>query len=64
MGREGREEGRVIMFSALSILSPPRPCRSYDGEEDVAKAFKRRMQQVAATQKQQKTHQPRLLGFK
>lgn len=36
--------------------------KSYDGEEDVAKAFKKRMQQVSASQKQSK---PRgLLAFK
>lgn len=36
--------------------------RSYDGEDDVAKAFKRRMQQVSQHQKQPK--QRGLLSFK
>ena len=36
---------------ALHEASLPLPLSSYDGEEDVAKAFKQRMKQVSSTQK-------------
>jgi len=37
-------------------------CRSYDGEEDVPKAFKARMSQVSAGQQSKPSKQKSLLG--